>query len=80
MMKLIPTYQRSNSQTNNYISGPTVWRQEARTTQQQVEVYMGNVIQTRHLRDALNMAHSIQGSLETGPIGQIVGEPGTGKT
>lgn len=41
---------------------------------------MGNVIQTRHLRDALNMAHSIQGSLETGPIGQIVGEPGTGKT
>lgn len=79
-MKLTPTYQRSNSQTNNYICGPTVWRQEARTTQQHEEVYMGTVIQTRHLRDALNMAHSIQGSLETGPIGQIVGEPGTGKT
>lgn len=41
---------------------------------------MGNTIQTRHLRDALLMAHSIQDSLETGPIGQIVGEPGTGKT
>lgn len=41
---------------------------------------MGDVIQTRHLRDALRMAHSIRDSLETGPIGQIVGEPGTGKT
>lgn len=41
---------------------------------------MGNTIQTRHLRDALLMAHAIQDSIETGPIGQIVGEPGTGKT
>ncbi len=41
---------------------------------------MGQVIETRHLRDALRMALSIRDSLETGPIGQIVGEPGTGKT
>lgn len=41
---------------------------------------MGNTIETRHLRDAHRMAQSIRDSLETGPIGQIIGEPGTGKT
>lgn len=41
---------------------------------------MIKVIETRQLRDARQMAESICDSLETGPIGQIVGEPGTGKT
>ncbi|ELW8650527.1 ATP-binding protein [Salmonella enterica] len=41
---------------------------------------MKQVIETRHLRDARQMALSIRDSLDTGPIGQIVGEPGTGKT
>lgn len=41
---------------------------------------MKQVIETRHLRDARQMAQSIRDSLDTGPIGQIVGEPGTGKT
>lgn len=41
---------------------------------------MNDVIHTRHLRDAHRMAVSIRESMESGPIGQIVGEPGTGKT
>ena len=41
---------------------------------------MNNTIETRQLREALRMAESIKDSQETGPIGQIIGEPGTGKT
>ena len=39
-----------------------------------------SVIETGYLRDAYRMALSILDSLETGSIGQITGEPGTGKT
>lgn len=38
------------------------------------------IIETRHLRDALRMAQSVMASVDTGPIGQLTGEPGTGKT
>lgn len=41
---------------------------------------MSEVIETRQVRDVLRMAKSVMGSLETGPIGQLVGESGTGKT
>ncbi|MDD5297546.1 MAG: ATP-binding protein [Rhodocyclaceae bacterium] len=41
---------------------------------------MTETIETRQVRDALRMARSVMDSLETGPIGQLVGEPGTGKT
>lgn len=41
---------------------------------------MTETIETRQVRDALRMAQSVMDSLETGPIGQLVGEPGTGKT
>jgi DNA transposition AAA+ family ATPase len=41
---------------------------------------MIKIIETRHVRDALRMAQSVMDSLETGPIGQLVGESGTGKT
>lgn len=38
------------------------------------------IVETRQVRDALRMAQSVMDSLETGPIGQLVGESGTGKT
>lgn len=38
------------------------------------------IVETRLVRDALRMANAVMCSLQTGPIGQIVGEPGTGKT
>lgn len=41
---------------------------------------MTDFIVTRQLRAAKRMALSILSSQETGPIGQIIGEPGTGKT
>ncbi|NMG46409.1 AAA family ATPase [Aromatoleum toluvorans] len=41
---------------------------------------MSETIETRQVRDALRMAQSVLDSLETGPIGQLVGESGTGKT
>lgn len=41
---------------------------------------MTKSIETKHVRDALRMAQSVMDSLETAPIGQLVGEPGTGKT
>jgi DNA transposition AAA+ family ATPase len=41
---------------------------------------MTKTIETRHIREALRMAQSVMDSLETGPIGQLVGESGTGKT
>jgi len=41
---------------------------------------MTEIIETRQVRDALRMAQSVMDSLETGPIGQLVGESGTGKT
>jgi DNA transposition AAA+ family ATPase len=41
---------------------------------------MTETIETRQVRDALRMAQSVMDSLETGPIGQLVGESGTGKT
>lgn len=41
---------------------------------------MSEVIETRQVRDVLRMAKSVMASLETGPIGQLVGESGTGKT
>lgn len=41
---------------------------------------MTETIETRQVRDALRMAQSVLDSLETGPIGQLVGESGTGKT
>lgn len=41
---------------------------------------MTETIETRQVRDAIRMAQSVMDSLETGPIGQLVGESGTGKT
>ena len=41
---------------------------------------MTEIVETRQVRDALRMAQSVMDSLETGPIGQLVGESGTGKT
>lgn len=41
---------------------------------------MSETIETRQIRDALKMAQSVLDSLETGPIGQLVGESGTGKS
>jgi len=41
---------------------------------------MSETIETRQVRDAVRMAQSVMDSLETGPIGQLVGESGTGKT
>ena len=41
---------------------------------------MTETIETRQVRDVLRMAKSVMDSLETGPIGQLVGESGTGKT
>lgn len=41
---------------------------------------MTKTIETRQVRDAIRMAQSVMDSLETGPIGQLVGESGTGKT
>ena len=41
---------------------------------------MTEIVETRQVRDALRMAQSVMDSLETGPVGQLTGEPGTGKT
>jgi DNA transposition AAA+ family ATPase len=38
------------------------------------------IVETRQIRDVLRMAQSVMDSLQTGPIGQLVGESGTGKT
>ncbi len=41
---------------------------------------MREIIQTRQVRSALKMSKAVLDASETGPIGQIIGEPGTGKT
>ena len=39
-----------------------------------------NIIETKQVRESLRMAMAVADANETGPIGQIIGQPGTGKT
>ncbi len=38
------------------------------------------IIETKQVRESLRMAMAVVDANETGPIGQIIGQPGTGKT